>query len=377
MAETKFIECPRCLGKGHVDDSDIKRLDRENEWIPGPCAYCEEKGSVNESKPDSIDPADPDIVHSYVVQCPKCSGKGNVNNDDITKFDKIGIWNEGPCDYCDSIGYVDKGKLIIYDPKEISDSSPKTKHGKVSIVYNTKKNEELKINSFSEFIDFFEEAICPHFVFRGVSNYDYGLKTKVGRSLEKYISRKEFLIREETLLELFKSKATAHTGMQQLSDWQWICLAQHYGLSTRLLDWTENPLVALYFASVGNENMDGAMYSWHFSNAINISNKIPLSVEKSGFFIPPYLTNRIIAQSSVFSISANPWKELQEDFDGEIFKFMITKEFKKELKTLLPRLGISRRTIFADLDSYANDIDTLFKVDSNSCRGGEDFTLEY
>lgn len=35
-----LIQCPRCLGKGHVDTEDIKRLGRELTWRPGSCAYC-------------------------------------------------------------------------------------------------------------------------------------------------------------------------------------------------------------------------------------------------------------------------------------------------------------------------------------------------
>lgn len=36
----KSVDCPRCLGKGVVDESDIARLDRELKWKPGACAYC-------------------------------------------------------------------------------------------------------------------------------------------------------------------------------------------------------------------------------------------------------------------------------------------------------------------------------------------------
>ena len=41
-----MVQCPRCLGKGHVDWSDIKRLKMNLKWIPGDCAYCDSKGEV-------------------------------------------------------------------------------------------------------------------------------------------------------------------------------------------------------------------------------------------------------------------------------------------------------------------------------------------
>ena len=40
------IDCPRCLGKGHVTWEDIKRMDRELKWRPGSCAYCNGTGKV-------------------------------------------------------------------------------------------------------------------------------------------------------------------------------------------------------------------------------------------------------------------------------------------------------------------------------------------
>ena len=44
----RIIDCPRCLGKGHVNKEDIKRLRREYFWIEGPhCAYCDGKKQVN------------------------------------------------------------------------------------------------------------------------------------------------------------------------------------------------------------------------------------------------------------------------------------------------------------------------------------------
>lgn len=41
------VECPRCLGKGHVNNEDIKRLRKELKWMPGSCAYCNGTGKVD------------------------------------------------------------------------------------------------------------------------------------------------------------------------------------------------------------------------------------------------------------------------------------------------------------------------------------------
>ena len=49
-----FKECPRCLGKGHVDPNDIKRLKRESEWLPASCAYCNGSGKVDWGMEDKV-----------------------------------------------------------------------------------------------------------------------------------------------------------------------------------------------------------------------------------------------------------------------------------------------------------------------------------
>jgi type I restriction enzyme M protein len=51
------------------------------------------------------------------------------------------------------------------------------------------------------------------------------------------------------MLEKFKREAIPYLTIKPNDDWDWLALAQHHGLPTRLLDWTQNPLVAVGIAS--------------------------------------------------------------------------------------------------------------------------------
>lgn len=60
ICRSNMVDCPRCLGKGDVDDNDIKRLKKELFWAPGKCAYCNGNGKV---PPDRIEKISADIEY--------------------------------------------------------------------------------------------------------------------------------------------------------------------------------------------------------------------------------------------------------------------------------------------------------------------------
>jgi len=59
------VICPRCTGTGTVDSADIKRLNREEDWLPGPCAYCDASGKVKRHFSKTYDPSDRRIFEGW------------------------------------------------------------------------------------------------------------------------------------------------------------------------------------------------------------------------------------------------------------------------------------------------------------------------
>jgi hypothetical protein len=180
---------------------------------------------------------------------------------------------------------------------------------------------------------------------------------------------------EYDLLNRFMKHAVRYITREPKNKIEWMINAQHHGVPTRLLDWSTNPLKALFFAveNPNHDKIDGIVYAFHpsaqrsTSDGLGEEEELVLTAFNSAF-----INDRIAAQEGCFTIFpfANKMEDddLSEEIKGfqpqdkvaSIDIFIIEAESKAKIRKQLNMLGISDATMFPDLDGVAKDIRRQF-----------------
>jgi hypothetical protein len=219
----------------------------------------------------------------------------------------------------------------------------------------------------SKFID--DESTTV--IYRGHGAASFKLIPKVGRYLSPEGSSSK-AINEELMLELFRRRSIDLSHIICDNDWELLAIAQHHGLATRLLDWTRNPLVALYFAvcfecetrntdteSEGRPLRENAMIIAWRCPKIYLTAPLPkggpFKIDTVIRYVPRMVTSRLRAQQGIFTVHPNPRDEFIPH-EGECFHITIPYDCRKHLKDSLYRHGIHEETLFPDLDGLARHI---------------------
>lgn len=203
---------------------------------------------------------------------------------------------------------------------------------------------------------------------------------------------------ELSTIEAFKRHALLVSDVRLPADndrFGWLCVMQHYRTPTRLLDWTENALVALYFAASADGATDGelwAMLPWALNDnagagwgipmlsasphvkyllaepywAAGMPEKLaadvglkepvrsPIAVE------PPVFFPRMAVQGSTFTL--HPYPECSKSIlevlldPKHLVRYIIPASAKPELLRQLRALGLSDRHLFPDLEGLSRMI---------------------